>query len=106
MYPRDKEKTAFMTDCDNLYYEIMLFNLKNTGVTYQRLVNYIFKGMLGRNVEVYVDEIVVKSDSCKQHIQDLKDVFQALRDHDMGLNPDKCAFGVEGGKFFGFKLTH
>jgi len=66
MHLRDKEKTTFMTDCNNFYYEVMSFDLKNAGATYQRLLDYIFKGMLGRNVEVYVDDIVVKFDSCQQ----------------------------------------
>ena len=66
----------------------------------------IFKGMIGRSVEVYVDDIVVKSDSCGQHIKDLQEVFDALRRVNMRLNPEKCAFGVEGGKFLGFMLTH
>ena len=70
-----------MTDSDNFYYEVMPFGLKNAGATYQRLMDHVFHGMIGRNVEVYVDEIVVKSDSCKQHIADLKEVFQALRQH-------------------------
>jgi len=92
-----------MTDCDNFYYEVMSFNLKNVGATYQRLMDY---GMLSQDVEVYVHDIVVKFDSCLQHIQDLKEDFKALRDHGMRLNPDKCAFEVEGGKFMGFMLTH
>ena len=66
----------------------------------------IFKGMIGKSVEVYVDDIVVKSDSCDQHIKDLQEVFDALRRVNMRLNPEKCAFGVEGGKFLGFMLTH
>ena len=102
MQPRDKEKTTFMTDCNNFYYEVMLFGLKNDGETYQRLIDQIFKGMLDRNVEVYVDDIVVKSDLCLQYIQVLKEVFKALRDHGMWLNLNKCAFGLEGGKFLGF----
>jgi len=106
MHPRNKEKTTFMIDCDNFYYGVMLFDLKNVGATYQRLMNYIFKGMLDRNIEVYVDDIVVKSDSCLQHIQDIKEVFKALRDHGMWLNPVNCVFGVEGEKFLGFMLTH
>jgi len=65
----------------------------------------IFKGMIGRSVEVYVDDIVVKSDSCGQNIKDLQEVFDALRRVNMRLNPEKCAFGVEGGKFLGFMLT-
>jgi len=62
--------------------------------------------MIGRNVAAYVDDIVVKSDSCEQHISDLKEVFQALRKYRMRLNPEKWALGVEGGKFLGFMLTH
>ena len=69
-------------------------------------MDHVFHNMIGRNVEVYVDDIVVKSDSCEQHISDLKEVFQALRQYRMRLNPEKCAFGVEGGKFLGFMLTH
>jgi len=65
----------FVTDCDNFYYEVMSFDFKNVGATYQGLMDYIFKGMLDQNVEVYVDDFVVKSDSCLKHIQDLKEVF-------------------------------
>jgi len=106
MHPREKEKTTFMTDCNNFYYEVMTFGLKNAGATYQRLMDYIFKGMLDWNVKVYMDDIVVKSDSCQQRIKHLQEVFQVLRDHDMRLNPDKCAFGMKGGKFLDFMLTH
>jgi len=105
MHPRDQEKTTFMTDSNNFYYEVMSFDLKNSGATYQRLMDYVFHDISGRNVEVYVDDIVVKFDSCT-HVSDLKEVLQALRKHRMRLNPDKCAFDVEGGKFLGFKLTH
>ena len=83
MHPADRKKTAFMTDSNNFYYEVMPFGLKNVGATYQKLMDYVFHDMIGRNVEVYVDDIVVKSDSCKQHIADLKEVFQALRQHQM-----------------------
>jgi len=106
MHHRDQEKTAFKTDSDNFFYKVMPFGLKNVGATYQRLMDYVFHDMIGRNVEVYVDDIVVKSDSCEQHISDLKEVFQALRKYHMRLNPKMCAFGVEGGKFLGFMLTH
>jgi len=68
MHPRDKEKTTLMTDFDNFYYEVMPFGLKNVGVTYQRLMDYIFKRMLDQNVGVYVEDIVVIFDSCLQHI--------------------------------------
>jgi len=106
MHPRDKEETAFMTADTNYYYEVMPFGLKNAGATYQRFMDKIFKGLIGRAVEVYVDDIVVKSDSFEQHLKDLNEVFKALRGVNMKLNPEKCTFGVEGGKFLGFMLTH
>jgi len=106
MHLRDKEKIAFVTDCDNFYYEVMPFGLKNVGATYQRLMDQIFKGMLDRNDEVYVDDIVVKFDSCIQHIQDLKKVFKAIKYHGMRLNLDNCAFEVEYDKILDFMLTH
>jgi len=106
MHPRDKEKTSFMTIDANYYYEVMPFGLKNTRVTYQHLMDKIFKGLIGRAVEVYVDDIVVKSNSFEQHLKDLDEVFKALRGVNMKLNPENCTFGVEGGKFMGFMLTH
>jgi len=106
MHPRDKEKTAFMTADANYYYEVMPFDLKNAGATYQRLMDKVFKGLIGRAVEVYVDDIVVKYDSFDQHLKNLDEVFKALRGVNMKLNPKKCTFGVEGGKFLGFMLTH
>ena len=68
-----------MTDGGNYYYEVMTSGLKNAGATYQRLMDKIFKGLIGQCVEVYVDDIMVKSDSCDQHIKNLKEVFEALR---------------------------
>ena len=73
----------------------MPFGPKNVRATYQRLMDNVFLGMIGRSVEVYVNDIVVKSDSSEQHIQDLQEVFQALHCYQIHLNPDKCAFGVE-----------
>ena len=89
MHPQDREKTTFRTDSNNFYYEVMSFGLKNIGTTYQRLMDYIFHDMIGRNIEVNVNDIVVKSDSCEQHVSDLKEVSQALRKYQMRLNPDK-----------------
>jgi len=66
----------------------------------------MFKGMIGRNLEVYVDDLVVKSNSVEQHIKDLAEVFTMLNNNNnMRLNPEKCVFGVDGGKFLGFMLT-
>ena len=95
-----------MTADANYYYEVMSFGLKNAGATYQCLMDKIFKGLIGQTVEVYVDDIVMKSDSFEQHLKDLDEVFKAFRGVNMKLNPGKCTFGVEGGKFLGFMLTH
>ena len=101
-----KEKTAFVMDDANYYYRVMPFRLKNTGATYQRLMDKIFKGLIDRCVEVYVDNMVVKSDSFEQQVKDLEELFEALGRMDMRLNPEKYTFGVEGGKFLGFMLTY
>jgi len=62
--------------------------------------------MLGQNVEVYVNDIMVKSDSCDQHVKDLKEVLNALIVTNMWLNPEKCAFGAKGRNILGFMLTY
>jgi len=95
-----------MTSGPNYYYEVMLFYLKSVRATYQRLMDKIFRGMISRNVEVYVDDIAIKSDSCDQYVKYLEKVFKTLRRTSMRLNPEKCAFDVKGGKFLGFMLTH
>nr|KYP65105.1 Retrovirus-related Pol polyprotein from transposon 297 family [Cajanus cajan] len=105
MHSRDEEKTAFITDSANYCYQVMPFGLKNAGATYQRLMNKVFQHQIGRNMEVYVDDMVVKSRDLDRHIVDLSEVFQQLRKYDMRLNPEKCVFGVAGGKFLGFMLS-
>jgi len=77
------------------------FGLKNAGATYQRFMDRILEGMLGRNV----DDMVVKSTEASNHVQDLKELFQALDKYKLKLNPEKCVFGVKTGKFLGFMLT-
>ena len=83
----------------------MPFGLKNAGATYQRLVNQMFKKQIGRNVEVYVDDILVKSRKEEDHLDDLREAFNTLRQYHMKLNPSKCAFGVSSGKFLGFIVS-
>nr|KYP56259.1 Retrovirus-related Pol polyprotein from transposon 17.6 [Cajanus cajan] len=106
MHPQDEEKTAFITETTNYCYRVMPFGLKNAGATYQRLMNKIFHEQIGRSMEVYVDDMVVKSSDISTHVRDLTDVFQALRQHQMRLNPEKCVFGVSGGKFLEFMLSN
>ncbi|CAL9002351.1 unnamed protein product [Prunus brigantina] len=83
----------------------MPFGLKNAGATYQRLVNRMFAQLLGQSIEVYVDDMLVKSRTTDQHVDRLTEVFAFLRQYRMRLNPAKCVFGVESGKFLGFMST-
>jgi len=101
----DMHKTAFITDDANYFYRVMPFGLKNAGATYQRLMDKVFSHLMGQCVEVYVDDMVVKSPSHHQHAEGLSAVFSALRQYNLRLNPDKCVFGVDRGKFLGFMLT-
>jgi len=66
----------------------------------------VFRHLIGRCVEVYVDDMVVMLDSLEQHVKDLDEVLAAVRKYDMRLNPEKCVFGVASEKFLGFMLTH
>ena len=105
MAEEDQEKTAFVTSQGLYCYRVMPFGLKNVGATYQRLVNQMFKKQIGRNVEVYVDDMLVKSRKEKDHLDDLRETFNTLRQYHMKLNPSKCAFGVSSGKFLGFIVS-
>ena len=100
-----KKKSAFITNHDLYCYRVMPFGLKNTGMTYQWLVNKIFKEQINRNMKVYVDDMLVKSKSTKNHVANLEETFSALQKYKMKLNPAKCAFGVTSGKFLGFMVS-
>ena len=104
MATADMHKTAFITDDANYFYRVMPFGLKNAGATYQRLIDKVFSHLTGHCVEVYVDDMVVKSPSHHQHVEDLEAVFSALRQYKLRLNRHKCVFGVDRGKFLGFML--
>ncbi|XP_052192778.1 uncharacterized protein LOC127801573 [Diospyros lotus] len=106
LHPEDQEKTAFITDKATYCYRVMPFGLKNAGATYQRLVNKLFKAQLGRNMEAYVDDMLVKSLLAEQHPDDLEECLRTLRQYQMKLNPAKCAFGVTAGKFLGFMVHY
>ena len=83
----------------------MSFNLKNAGATYQRLMNKSFSHQIGRNVQVYVDDMLVKSQLENDHLDDLKETFDTFRSYNMKLNLSKCTFGVMAGKFLGFMVS-
>nr|KYP63870.1 Retrovirus-related Pol polyprotein from transposon gypsy [Cajanus cajan] len=72
----------------------MPFGLKNAGATYQRLMDKVFAEQIGRNLEVYVDDMVIKTKLVDDHVRDLKEILQQVRKYNMRLNPEKCVFGV------------
>jgi len=84
---------------------MMLFELKNEGATYQRLMNKMFAYQIGRNVQVYVDDMLVKSRREDDHLDDLKETFDTFRSYNMKLNPSKCTFGATTKKFLGFMVS-
>ena len=105
MASSDMIKIVIITEDANYFDRVMPFGLKNAGATYQRLMDKVYNHLMGKCVEVYVDDMVVKSPSHLQHSKDLSEVFSALRKYNLKLNPKKCIFGVESGKFLGFMLT-
>ena len=101
----DQEKTSFITSQGLFCYKVMPFGLKNAGATYQRLVNHMFRPQIGRNVEVHVDDMLVKSLDEGSHLDNLQETFETLRRYKMKLNPSKFAFGVSSEKFLGFMVS-
>ena len=95
-----------MTSIGNYHYKVMPFGLKNAGSTYQRMMTRMFEPQLGKNIEVYVDNMVVKSKVVSEHVGDLEAIFDILSEHKLRLNASKCSFGVGSGKFLGYMVTH
>ena len=106
MDPDDQEKTSFVMGQGTYCYRVMPFGLKNAGATYQRLVNRMFHKQIGASMEVYIDDMLVKSTTAELHITHLAEAFQILRGYNMKLNPAKCAFGVSTEKFLGFIVNN
>ena len=102
----DQEKTAFITPTENYHYKVMPFKLKNAGSTYQRMMTRMFEPQLGKNIEVYIDDMVVKSKVEFEYVNDLGSIFEVLRKHKLHLNAFKCSFGISSGKFLGYMVTH
>ena len=94
MCPVDEDKTAFTIDCGLCCYKVMLFDLKNARATYQRLVNKVFANLIRKTMEVYIDDMLVKSLQKEDHVTNLQEMFALLRKYNMKLNLVKCAFGV------------
>ena len=84
----------------------MPFGLKNVRFSYQRMMTRMFEPQLSKNIEVYIDNMVVKSKLESEQINDLGNIFEILRRHKRQLNASKCSFGVGSGKFLGYMVTH
>ena len=106
MDPDNQEKTSFVTGQGTYCYWVMPFGLKNAGATYQRLVNRMFQKQIGVSMEVYIDDMLVKSTTVELHIAHLVEAFLILKEYNMKLNPAKCAFGVSAEKFLGFIVNN
>jgi hypothetical protein len=104
MAKEDVSKTTFI--CPGFIglfnWVVMTFGLKNAGATYQRAVNLIFHEQLGNIVEVYINDIIVKSAEFSSHIADLCKAFDKMRRYGLKMNPRKCAFGESTFKFLVF----
>ncbi|GAA0154604.1 hypothetical protein LIER_43282 [Lithospermum erythrorhizon] len=105
MTPEDEEKTAFITGYGLYYWKVMPLGLKNAGATYQRTVNSIFVAQIGRNMEIYVDDMLVKSKERADHLENLRKTFNKLRESRLKINPEKCSFGVMSGRFLGYMIS-
>jgi hypothetical protein len=103
---KDQEKTVFINPFGAYYYTTMSFGLKNAGATYQRAIQAYFKRLLNKNVEAYVDDVVIKTRNSDTLIADLEENFASLREYRWKLNPNKCVFGVPSGKLLGFIISH
>ncbi|GJR91245.1 reverse transcriptase domain-containing protein, partial [Tanacetum coccineum] len=105
MAKEDEEKNTFITSQGIFCYSKMPFGLRNVGATYQRLVDKAFHKQIGMNLEVYVDDLVVKSRTEDEIIRDIEETFKTLREINMKLHPKKYTFGVEEGMFLGYKVN-
>lgn len=105
MDDQDWEKTAFITYRGVFGFRNMPFGLINAGATFQQMMDTIFGSQIGRNVQVYIDDMITKSKSTKDHVSDLRETFTNVRRHHMRLNPAKCSFGLTSGKFLGFLIS-
>ncbi|XP_017979868.1 PREDICTED: uncharacterized protein LOC108662797 [Theobroma cacao] len=105
MAPEDMEKRTFVTMWGTFCYKVMPFGLKNAGATYQRAMVTLFHDMMHKEIEVYVDDMIAKSCTERDHTVNLKKLFERLRKFQLKLNPTKCTFGVTSGKLLGFVVS-
>src|ERR1044072_2313018 len=84
---------------------MMPFGLKNAGATYQRLMDKVFHRLIGKTMEVYVDDMIVKAEKMDLHVHNMAEAFDSMRRHNMRLNPEKCSLGINGGKFLEYTIS-
>ena len=101
----DQEKASFITPWGTYCYVVMPFGLKNAGATYQRAMMAIFHDMMHDCMEVYVDDILVKSKTRERHFEALRRVLSRARQYQLKMNPKKCVFGVTAGKLLSFIIS-
>ena len=101
----DQEKTSFTTPFGTYSYVRMPEGLRNARCTFNRTIAAVLDTQLDRNISAYVDDVVVRSKKCEDHILDLRETFANLRKHGLKLNPKKCVFSVRRGKLLGCMIT-
>jgi hypothetical protein len=101
----DKEKIAFITPYGVFCYQVMPFGLKNTGATYQRMMQNCLRSQIGQNIQVYIDDVVTTTRKEESLIDDLKETFDNLDRYKLKLNLTKCSFGVPAGQLLGFLVS-
>ena len=99
------EKTSFITPWETYCYKVMPFSLKNVGATYQWAATTLLHDLINKEVEVYVDDMIVKSKDCEGHVLALRKFFERIQFYKLWLNPKKCAFGVTFEKKLGFIVS-
>src|SRR3954465_509694 len=105
MKEEDEEHTSFITPYGVFCYNTMPFGLKNAGATYQRMMQACLKEQIGKNAQVYVDDIVVKTYKADTLLEDLRETFEALNHYKIKLNPKESVFGVPAGKILGYMVS-
>ncbi|GAA0184542.1 hypothetical protein LIER_31830 [Lithospermum erythrorhizon] len=105
MAEEDVDKTAFVAEYGIYCWKVMAFGLKNVGATYQRMVNKVFSTQIGRNMKIYLANMLIKSRDGPDHEANLRESFDNMRKYNLRLNPNKCVIGVTSGKFLGYMIN-
>ena len=99
------DKTIFITQWGTFCYKVMTFGLKNASATYQRAMVALFHDLVHHDIEVYIDDIIARSQNEEEHLDHLHKPFKRLKKYKLKLNPNKCTFGVRSGKLLGFVVS-